>query len=459
MPRLMLIAHGHPELSHGGAERACYAIHSLVRKGGLPGWDSVHVARATPRHIGHDGAFGAFRGRPDEIIVCPPEVDHFFQASCNLARLYEQLDALVDRFRPDLVHIHHFTYWGIELFEYFAARGIPFLVTLHEYMAICHRYGQMLKTDGQLCQVSSPAECAQCFPELTAGLFFLRDRMFIAQLARATAIIAPSRFLADRVAAWSGGRLAPQVIENPLDREAYDPPPAAQGRPAPAGEAPARLILGYFGQINPFKGIEVLLDAAAILHRRGVAFRLRLFGANLDVQDSAFRQRLQAKLAALGDSVEFLGPYRNQAALRLMADCDAVIIPSVWWENAPLVIQEARLAGVPIIASRIGGIAEKLGDCPHATLFEPGSAIGLADALGMMDRAVDRQPKPPLTLDSWSCLSAGYTDALGSVPMPPPGHRGARSTRDRPGAALQGNPHRPKSPVSPEKADASPLGM
>lgn len=399
MPRVMIMSNGHPDLSPGGTERASYAIHDLIRRGALPGWDSVFIARAERRHIGHDGDFGAFRGRVDEILVSPPDVDHFFQSSANIGRLFGQLDELVRHFDPDVVHIHHFCFWGIELLEYFEARHIPTCITLHEFMAICHRDGQMMKTDGRLCHTASSGECAQCFPDMTSGMFFLREQLFLDQLRRAAAVISPSDFLAERFRRWSGGRLQVQTIENPRVLDRYEPVEHGPARP-PGGP----LRIGYFGQINPYKGTELLLDAAALLRARGVDLNIRLFGVNLDIQEEGFRQRIRSKIADLGTTIEFFGSYQNAAVLRLMAACDAVVVPSLWWENSPLVIQEAIDAGVLLIGSRHGGIEEKLRSYDRSILFEPGSSLDLAEkiaALAVAPRSAGTAERSTAAGSSW----------------------------------------------------------
>jgi glycosyltransferase involved in cell wall biosynthesis len=190
--------------------------------------------------------------------------------------------------------------------------------------------------------------------------------------------VSPSQFLADRVGTWSNNSIPVHVIENPRDTSLYEKAVAA---PAAEPTQPAIPQIGYFGQINHFKGTEVLLDAAAALKSRDVPFRIRLFGANLNIQEPAFRERITAKLEQLGDCVEFFGPYRNESVIRLMSGCDAIVIPSIWWENSPVVIQEAMQAGVRVFGSRLGGIEEKLRDYPGATFFEPGSALDLAEKL------------------------------------------------------------------------------
>ncbi|WP_295540753.1 glycosyltransferase [uncultured Pseudacidovorax sp.] len=376
MPNIAIFSHGHPELSQGGAERASYALHCLIKDGGFPGWRSTYVSRAEHKHIGHDGDFGAFRGRTEEILVALPPLDHFFQSSLNAQQLYQQLDEIFENLKPDLVHIHHFVYWGLELIEYFHGRKVPIIFTFHEYLSICHRSGQMLKTNGRLCSAAFPSECGQCFPEISSGFFFLRHQRFLEALRLADALISPSEFLAERVRGWSKDLLRVEVVENPRRLADYE-------SSAPCYKPPMtrQLRIGYFGQINPFKGVDILLDAVQIALARGLDIRLCLFGANLEIQDPIFREKIEKKITALDDHVEFFGPYKNSSVIRLMQSCSAVVVPSIWWENSPVVIQEAVTANVMIFGSRHGGMEEKLKSLPNSVLFEPGSSVDLADKL------------------------------------------------------------------------------
>lgn len=389
MPRLLVIGHGHPVLSPGGAEAAAYAVHSIARRGLLTGWESVFLGRVNRSNLGHDGELGSFRGAADEIIASPPGVDYFFMRSLAPAKLYALLDVVLEAARPDVVHAHHFVYWGLDIFSYFNSRRVPLVFTFHEYISICQRNGQMLKTNGRLCYSASPAECNHCFPDISSGMFFLRRRMFLESLHQAHTLISPSQFLAGRLSTWSRGALDIKVLENPRDRSAYEPivAPEALGHNVPH--------VGFFGQINPFKGVHILLRAFAILKQRNCLVRLRLFGANLDIQEPDFKASIEAQLTELGDIVEFFGPYRNESVIRLMQTCAAVAIPSIWWENSPVVIQEARDAGVRIVASRLGGIEEKLADYDQAFMADPGSPHALADAIERALKSGDpRQPAP-----------------------------------------------------------------
>jgi glycosyltransferase involved in cell wall biosynthesis len=358
--RILVIAHGHPELSTGGGERAAYALFQrLKRQAGVA--SVVFAARAEPQAIGHDAAFGSFRGRPDEILVAPPPVDGFTFQTFGYDDLRRIVEDLVAAVRPDIVHVHHFLFWGIEVFELFRRAGVRVVFTLHEYAAICAHYGQMIKTNGQLCYASSPGECGQCLPIVGAGKYFVRSTIAKSLLAHVDHFIAPSAFLKNRYVAWGLPADRITVIENLLDASVVTQAQAHLSAPAPAGETIERpVVFGYFAQINPFKGFDVLLEAASLLPedvRRRVV--IRIHGENRHYRGTEFHTRTETLLAQVRDIVAVMGSYRGEDVIALMAACDWIVVPSIWWENAPVVMQEARLAARPLIVSDIGGMAEK----------------------------------------------------------------------------------------------------
>ena len=95
--------------------------------------------------------------------------------------------------------------------------------------------------------------------------------------------------------------------------------------------------------------------------------------------------------------MSLVGRYQPEALPRLMAGVDWVVVPSIWWENSPLVIQEAFLHGRPVICSDIGGMAEKVTDGINGLHFSARDAVSLASTLR---RAVT-------TPELWGSLRAG----------------------------------------------------
>ncbi len=84
-----------------------------------------------------------------------------------------------------------------------------------------------------------------------------------------------------------------------------------------------------------------------------------IFGGNLEKQPPAFQERMQKLIEEAGPRVRFYGAYQNAEMPRLMQSVDWVVMPSIWWENSPIVIQEALHHRRPVICSNIGGMAEK----------------------------------------------------------------------------------------------------
>jgi glycosyltransferase involved in cell wall biosynthesis len=255
-----------------------------------------------------------------------------------------------------------------------ARRTLPnaaLVYTLHELLPICHHHGQMVRTHGdQLCDRAAPAACHGCFPDITAAQFFRRTRFIQAKLRDVDLFVTPSKFLYQRFSEWGlGGRLrveeygrlpAPPSVDQRLD-----------------GVRPTRL--GFFGQLNPFKGLHVLLQA--MKHVDDPDVTLVVHGANLDLQQGTYRKSIASLLADLGDRVTFAGQYVHEDLPRLMGAVDWVVVPSIWWENSPLVIQEAFQNRRPVICSDIGGMAEKVTHDLNGLQFPVGDPLALAAVL------------------------------------------------------------------------------
>jgi glycosyltransferase involved in cell wall biosynthesis len=144
-------------------------------------------------------------------------------------------------------------------------------------------------------------------------------------------------------------------------------------RPAP------QPTVGYVGRISPEKGIDVALRALARLREEGLDASFQIAGGSPD----GHRRELEALAAELGlaDRVEFLGPLDVEGLKRFYAGLHALVVPSVWEEPAGLVLVEGALAGVPLVASRVGGIPEIVRDPEEALLCPPGDPTALAAAL------------------------------------------------------------------------------
>lgn len=381
--RVVIIAHGHPELRAGGAERAAYSLFSELKK--AAGVDPIFVATTNPETIGHDGAFGAFRGQQDELLWAPPPIEWFKLSSERYDTLRQQCVQLIETLKPDVVHVHHYLHTGVELFSILKSiSSARLLLTLHEFILICANHGQMVRRgSGELCYAAAPVDCTSCFPDQTSGKFFLRERFIQRSLESIDHFVSPSAFLKSRFTAWGLDTDRISTIENPLPSAGTEP----AHRPRHGGK---RLRLGFFGQFTPFKGASLLLQAVnALPDAYANRVELVLFGANLgDWPDLA--SEVEELIAASRVRVRFFGRYRNPDVIQLMRSVDWIVVPSTWWENSPLVIQEARVAGVPVLAANIGGMREKVIDEITGRHFMAASALDLANKI---EAIIDEDPR------------------------------------------------------------------
>ncbi|MCS6932520.1 MAG: glycosyltransferase [Acetobacteraceae bacterium] len=361
-----VIAHAHPALSRGGGEMAA--------------WREVRALRAAGRTA---VLIAAAEQPPAEWPALPEGESLYDAAAMEEDRLAWAEDparrALLSRLLATgagVFHLHHLWRVGLDLVAALrAARPEARLVlTLHEMLAICANHGQMVRTaDGALCAAAAPEACAACFPGRAPAHFALRRAAFLRALSLFDAVVFPSDFLRRRYAEWGFVPRAGFVVENPLD-----PALAARPRRPPAPDLAARFA--FFGQPTPFKGLDVLLSALRLAREERPGIALDVHGCGAEEVVGMF-PALAPLLSQLGGAVRFRGRYHPTEVLDRMAEAGWVVVPSVWWENSPMVILEAKRAGVPLIVSGIGGMAEKVRpglDGLHAT---PGSARDLARVL------------------------------------------------------------------------------
>ena len=377
-----MAAHSHPDVSNGGSEIAAYQLFRGLRSR----VDCQAWFLGCDRSSGAE-RLGAVLTQPygeEEYIYNAGDFDWFKFA--NRDPLFPAaFGQLIQELAPDVVHFHHYLNFGVEALAHVkrAAPTCRIVLTLHEYLGICHHYGQMVtKQHLNPCYKASPRRCNQCFPEISRSDFFLR-KLYIDRFFRLVDhFIAPSRFLADRYIAWGVPAERMTVLENLMP-----PPPVAAAAPPPAAaEEPLRV--GFFGQISALKGIDVAFDAAAHLAKNDMgAVSFDIFG-DYHGQPPEFQAAFLERLGKAGPNIRFNGPYDRLRVDQLMQSVDAVLVPSLWWENSPVVIQEALRNRRPVLCSDIGGMAEKVRDRLDGVHFPAGNALALASLLRRL--AADR---------------------------------------------------------------------
>ncbi|SNX68211.1 glycosyltransferase involved in cell wall bisynthesis [Cereibacter ovatus] len=387
-PRILTIAHDHPDWTPGGTEIVAHDLHRAIERRGL---QSTFLAAATSLQRPEAQA-GSLGRQGADMVLQTGGYDRFLMNRHDGLRWLDSLGRLMGELRPDVVHLHGLDRIGAEVIPALRriAPNIRILLTLHDYQVICPNEGLLLtRPEVGRCRGAGPDACRACFPELGASRHALRKTYLTTVLRGVDLFLAPSRFLRDRFLDW--GLPAERVILMP---NAVAPLTLMQDRPRSRRDR-----FAFFGTITPHKGVLTLLDAAAQVQQQGTALRLTLNGG-MRHADPAFRAEFETRLAAARPLAQHLGPYDRTALASRMADVDWVVVPSLWWENAPLVILEAQAAGRPVIASGLGGMAELVRDGETGLLVPPGDAAALAEVLrtaardpGLWPRLAAAQPK------------------------------------------------------------------
>lgn len=304
---------------------------------------------------------------------------HFLTTFYNPA-IEEAFARHLDRFRPDVIHIHHLLYLSAGLVDAAEKRGIPIVATLHDFWYFCPN-AQLLRPGGEICGQNPTLHCGACMKALYGGRiprtvlplgapFFAWTRRHLRRaLSQAQAIICPSQFLLDTY-----------VREGyPADRMIlmeYGLPGQGLSEIERTHEPSSPLRVGYIGSLTRHKGVHVLIDAFRRIPPRQ---------ATLDVYGSPdpFPQYSASlrELAAGHDHIRLRGAFEHGRLRQVLQDLDLLVVPSLWYENSPVVIQEAFSAGVPVVASRLGALPEKVKEGVQGLLFEPGDVESLARVL------------------------------------------------------------------------------
>ncbi|MDP2827050.1 MAG: glycosyltransferase family 4 protein [Sulfuricellaceae bacterium] len=312
---------------------------------------------------------------------------------------------LLAEIEPDVVHFHHLERLSIKAIDACKERKIPAFLTATDFWYVCPIHTLLLPNEkmcdgpangGANClkhvtSITQPKWLARIVNSLPSGalevVMGLLRRIHaklsgkvgdVQALAKRSEIIGSRLLLLERIfvatghaqrmletAGIRGGkfRILPFGIKNhgyvKRVRQRKDGP----------------LVLGFIGSVLPHKGLHVLVEASRLLPA-DAAVKIKIYGKSPD-GDSSYIKGL--RLLAQGDEkIEFCGTFENSMMPAVLDGIDALVIPSLWHENMPLVSLSAQAAGCPLIASDIGGLSDIVDSGKNGLLFSPGLASGLA---------------------------------------------------------------------------------
>ena len=344
-----------------------------------------------------------------ESTYLNPEMEEVVQ---NIAR----------RESPDVVHIQHLMYHSLAYPVILKREHIPVVFTLHDYHLLCPAPEGVKRIRNDLSPCGGPRtpDCLHCISadngsspfdfsitvqslarrvpiDVAPFLSRIRKYLPLGFLARLDRLSRPRRHpwmrdlspeTVSRRQEYLHSSLIPSVdlfsapsrfmlekhIENgfPSDRVRqvnYGIPLALLRGLSPPRKK--RMQFGYIGNLIPSKGVHVLIEAFRKTAIPGA--RLLIFGD--PAVSPEYGRELKRK--SRGIPVAFRGPFPPERIADVYRNIDCLVVPSLWEENSPFVIHEAQAAGIPVVASRIGGIPELVRDGENGFLFEPGNPADL----------------------------------------------------------------------------------
>lgn len=335
--------------------------------------------------------------------------------------------AIVRDVSPDIVHFFHLSRLGAMLIDVVQKAGIPAYFTPTDFWSVCPT-SQLLLNGGEVCSGPSAhgGNCVKHVAALTRGKKVKWVTRFVSDgladwVAGATSagrlpdyyqsreVAAMSRrkgFIVERLNALqrivSPTRLMTDVLThngvdpNRIVQSAYgiDTDNYAERKNSTADRQ--KLTIAFIGTLAPHKGCHVLIEAM-----KGVPAdraRLKIYGKETDFPD--YFATLKASAATL-PQVEFCGTFPNQQIGDILSGIDVLVVPSLWYENTPLVIYSALAAKCPVVASDFPGMSEVVRHRVNGLTFTPGDAVALRatvrsllDEEGLLDAMRERCQRP-----------------------------------------------------------------
>jgi len=390
--KVLQVIHGYPMRYNAGSEVYTQTLcHALAER------HEVHVFTREDDSFAPDYALRREVDRDDprvtlHVVNMPRSRDRYRHVGVD-----QRFVEVLDRIRPDVVHIGHLNHLSTSLVAEAASRELPIVYTLHDYWVMCPR-GQFMQMHPEdpsdlwaACDGQEDRKCAQrCYARYFSGApgereediaywssWVARRMQHLREMAELVDLfIAPSQYLYRRYRDEFGLPERKLLYQDyGFDRERLGSRSRRPGEP---------FTFGYIGTHIPAKGIHHLLEAFGRL--KGEA-RLRIWGRPRGQDTEALKEMARRLPGDAAQRVEWLPEYRNQDIVRDVFDrVDAIVVPSVWAENSPLVIHEAQQARVPVITANVGGMAEYVQHELNGLLFEHRNPAALA---GQMQRFVD----------------------------------------------------------------------
>lgn len=350
----------------GGSEQVYFGEMELLKKNE----HTVHAfARRTPQDVpSHFSDFFPNDIKTDSLSI-GLGVFRTLKEIIYSSESKKQLERLLEEYQPDIIHAHNiYGRLTTSVLDLLKKKNIPVVMTLHDYKLVCPNYKLMY--GNRICEDCQGrhfyhAVKNRCHKNSLAasGIYAFEswfNRFFNKYRYNVSFFISPSWFLRNKLVefGWSEDQVV--YIPNYIISQDFEP------------NYNAGNYLLYIGRLSSEKGIATLIQAFKQVADREIQLKV--------VGEGPERQCLE-EAAKEDDRIEFTGYLSGEELRDATRSARAVVIPSEWYENAPISILEAFAYGKPVIGARIGGIPEMIDDGKNGFLFESGNADDLSEKI------------------------------------------------------------------------------
>jgi glycosyltransferase involved in cell wall biosynthesis len=371
---LKLIAINNYYYYRGGAESVFFGHNRLFRD---EGWGVIPFSMKHPKNLYSEWSdyfvdeieYGAQYSLWDSLKRVPKVI--------YSAEARERIIQLINIVRPNICHAHNiYHHISPSILGAIKEKNIPLVLTLHDLKIACPAYN-MLSRNG-ICERCKGGKVFnvllnRCIKNSVAlsSIVLVESLLhnFLSTFDKyVDKFVVPSEFYISKLVEWGWDREKFIHIPNFINADNYTP-----------SYKPGKSYL-YFGRLSREKGLETLIRAASL-----VKAKLMIVGTGSD------ELPLRALAKSLRGDVEFLGHLTGERLISVIQSARAVILPSEWYENAPMSIIESYAAGKMVIGANIGGIPELIRDGETGFMFESGSINDLVSILERSNLLSDDQ--------------------------------------------------------------------
>jgi len=407
--RILQIVHSFPSENMAGTEIYTYNLSKeLSRNHDVSVFYRISDFKKREYELNHNKANGLNVFTVNNTFKFCDSFEKFYRNEA----ITEQFTKILDRIRPDIVHIQHLIFLSTTIITEIKKRGIPIVFTLHDYWLICPQW-HFLKKDFSICDNSDISQCLDCLGDqlsikrLSKRIYLIirnfmpdffmhflksaylnlaktnlnsqgmlekikaRIRHIKELCSMVDLFIAPSQFLKTRFIEFGIPEDRIKFIPHGINTETFKGFKRKESN---------RIRFGFIGIILPAKGLDILINAFSRI--KDTQAELKIYGRLFPYKGFEYYPGYIKRLTK-NRNIRFTGGFDHKDLTEIFSEIDILVVPSIWNENLPLTILEAFSTRTPVIASRIGGIPELVKDKKNGILFEPRDEEALCKSIMM----------------------------------------------------------------------------